>query len=158
MDLARTEEFLSSFQGLARGVETLFDGGLIDVDENSDFGQAVEQMRTGHLAAVNRRTTVVVLGDGRNNGRPPDVAALEENRPPRPPRAVDDARAALGLAAGELRHSPLRAGVRRRRGRPHRRRPRHLRRASARGRLHPTANDVAAGFGSSRTMTMSATG
>ena len=65
-------------QGLARGVETLFAGDLIDVDENSDFGQAAEQMRTGHLGTVNRRTTVVILGDGRNNGRPPNAAALED--------------------------------------------------------------------------------
>ena len=35
-------------------------------------------MRTGHLDAVNRRTTVVVPGDGRNNGRPPNEAALKE--------------------------------------------------------------------------------
>jgi uncharacterized protein with von Willebrand factor type A (vWA) domain len=65
-------------QGLAGGVETLFAGDLIDVDENSDFGRAAEQMRTGHLGAITRRTTVVVLGDGRNNGRPPNVGALEE--------------------------------------------------------------------------------
>jgi len=65
-------------RGLAGGVEALFDGNLIDVDENSDFGQAAEQFRTGLLGAVNRRTTVVVLGDGRNNGRPPNEGALEE--------------------------------------------------------------------------------
>ena len=65
-------------QGLGGGVETLFRGDLIDVDENSDFGRAAEQMRGGFLDAVNRRTTVVVLGDGRNNGRPPNVPALEE--------------------------------------------------------------------------------
>jgi uncharacterized protein len=65
-------------QGLGGGVESLFRGGLIDVDENSDFGRAAEQMRTGYLDAVNRRTTVVVLGDGRNNGRPPNEDALEE--------------------------------------------------------------------------------
>ena len=76
-DLVEVTQLLEE-QGLTRGVETLFAGDLIDVDENSDFGQAAEQMRTGHLATINRRTTVVVLGDGRNNGRPPNVAALEE--------------------------------------------------------------------------------
>lgn len=76
-DLVEITQLLEE-QGLARGVETLFAGDLIDVDENSDFGQAAEQMRTGHLSAINRRTTVVVLGDGRNNGRPANVAALEE--------------------------------------------------------------------------------
>jgi uncharacterized protein with von Willebrand factor type A (vWA) domain len=76
-DLVEITQLLEE-QGLARGVETLFAGGLLDVDENSDFGRAAEQMRTGHLGAINRRTTVVVLGDGRNNGRPPNVGALEE--------------------------------------------------------------------------------
>ena len=76
-DLVEITQLLEE-QGLARGVETLFAGGLIDVDENSDFGQAAEQLRTGHLSAINRRTTVVVLGDGRNNGRPANVAALAE--------------------------------------------------------------------------------
>jgi len=65
-------------RGLAGGVESLFAGDLIDVDENSDFGRAAEEVRTGFLGAINRRTTVVVLGDGRNNGRPPNEAALEE--------------------------------------------------------------------------------
>jgi len=65
-------------RGLSGGVETLFAGDLIDVDENSDFGRAAEELRTGFLGAINRRTTVVVLGDGRNNGRPPNEAALEE--------------------------------------------------------------------------------
>jgi uncharacterized protein len=76
-DLVEITQLLEE-QGLSRGVETLFAGDLIDVDENSDFGQAAEQMRAGHLAAISRRTSVVVLGDGRNNGRPPNVAAVEE--------------------------------------------------------------------------------
>ena len=76
-DLVEITQLLEE-QGLAGGVQTLFGGDLIDVDENSDFGQAAEQMRTAHLGAITRRTTVVVLGDGRNNGRPPNVPALEE--------------------------------------------------------------------------------
>ena len=63
---------------LAQAVEAIFEGRLIDVDENSDFGQAIEQFRGVHLGAVNRKTTVVVLGDGRNNGRAPNERALEE--------------------------------------------------------------------------------
>lgn len=63
---------------LARASEAIFGGRLIDVDENSDFGRAAEEFRTGFLTALNRRTTVVILGDGRNNGRPPNAAALED--------------------------------------------------------------------------------
>ena len=65
-------------QPLNRAVETLFAGQILDVDTKSDFGRAAEQFRNDYLAAANRRTTVVILGDGRNNGRPPNVAALEE--------------------------------------------------------------------------------
>ncbi|GAC1390634.1 MAG: VWA domain-containing protein [Ktedonobacteraceae bacterium] len=65
-------------QSLNRAVETIFSGQLLDVDTSSDFGRAAEQFRNDFLAVANRRTTVVILGDGRNNGRPPNVAALEE--------------------------------------------------------------------------------
>ncbi len=62
----------------AEAVETLFSSDLLDVDEPSDFGRALERFTTEHLDAVTRRTTVVVLGDGRNNGRSPNAAAFAE--------------------------------------------------------------------------------
>ena len=65
-------------QALNRAVEIIFGGQLLDVDTNSDFGRAAEQFRNNFLSAANRRTTVMILGDGRNNGRPSNVAALEE--------------------------------------------------------------------------------
>jgi len=65
-------------QPLGGAVASIFGGGLIDVDANSDFGRAAEAFRLEYLQAVTRRTTVVVLGDGRNNGRPANAAALEE--------------------------------------------------------------------------------
>jgi len=63
---------------LHRAVESVFGGKLLDVDTNSDFGRAAGQFRDTFLNAVNRRTTVVILGDGRNNGKPPNVEALQE--------------------------------------------------------------------------------
>ena len=65
-------------QTLHRAVETIFSGQLLDVDTSSDFGHAAEEFRNNFLPAANRRTTVVILGDGRNNGRPPNAAALAE--------------------------------------------------------------------------------
>jgi uncharacterized protein with von Willebrand factor type A (vWA) domain len=65
-------------QTLSQAIETIFAGRVLDVDTNSDFGRAIEQFRNNFLSAANRRTTVVILGDGRNNGRPPNVEALEE--------------------------------------------------------------------------------
>jgi uncharacterized protein with von Willebrand factor type A (vWA) domain len=64
--------------GLPGAVERIFSGQLIDVDENSDFGRAAAQFRIAFAGAVNRRTTVVILGDGRNNGRPTGEDALHE--------------------------------------------------------------------------------
>jgi uncharacterized protein len=65
-------------QDLRGAVDRVFSGNLIDVDENSDFGRAAAQFTAGFGGAVNHRTTVVILGDGRNNGRPPGERALEE--------------------------------------------------------------------------------
>jgi uncharacterized protein with von Willebrand factor type A (vWA) domain len=63
---------------MRRAVETIFGGGLIDADVNSDFGKAAEQFRNEYLPTINHRTTVVILGDGRNNGKDPNTRALEE--------------------------------------------------------------------------------
>ena len=35
-------------------------------------------MKDRYLPTINHRTTLVVLGDGRNNGKNPNVAAFEE--------------------------------------------------------------------------------
>ena len=61
-----------------RAVEEVFSGRIIDADVNSDFGKAAEQFKNEHLPTINHRTTVVILGDGRNNGKSPNVEALEE--------------------------------------------------------------------------------
>src|SRR5215207_1574700 len=61
-----------------RAVDEIFSGRIIDADVNSDFGKAAEQFRNEHLSTINHRTTVVILGDGRNNGKPPNPEALEE--------------------------------------------------------------------------------
>jgi hypothetical protein len=63
---------------LGGSVDRIFSGGLIDVDENSDFGRAAAQFGAAFAGAVNHRTTVVILGDARNNGRRPNEPALEE--------------------------------------------------------------------------------
>jgi uncharacterized protein with von Willebrand factor type A (vWA) domain len=65
-------------QALGDAVDRIFSGALIDTDENSDFGRAAGQFAAGFAGAANHRTTVVILGDGRNNGRAPGEAALEE--------------------------------------------------------------------------------
>lgn len=53
-------------------------GGLIDVDADSDYGAAFSSFLEQHGSALNRRTTLVVLGDGRGNGKDPRLPAFEE--------------------------------------------------------------------------------
>lgn len=78
--VAETAEVTHLFEdhGIDRTVEEIFSGRVIDADVNSDFGAAAEQFVAEYLPTVNHRTTVVILGDGRNNGQPPNVEALEE--------------------------------------------------------------------------------
>jgi uncharacterized protein with von Willebrand factor type A (vWA) domain len=40
---------------------------VVDVRENSSYGRAFRAFEKGHIDAVDRRTTVVILGDGRTN-------------------------------------------------------------------------------------------
>jgi uncharacterized protein with von Willebrand factor type A (vWA) domain len=53
-------------------------GGLLDVDADSDYGTAFEQFLEQYGSAVTRRTTLLVLGDGRGNGNDPRVPVFEE--------------------------------------------------------------------------------
>ena len=58
----------------------IFGGEVLDVDANSNYGHALATFHKEHLSAVNRRTTVLVLGDGRGNANPPHVWALDDIR------------------------------------------------------------------------------
>ena len=53
-----------------------FDG--VDVAANSDYGTVFGDFLAEHSSALTRRTTLLVLGDGRNNARDPNLAAFEE--------------------------------------------------------------------------------
>ena len=53
-------------------------GGLVDVDGDSDYGSAFASFLENHGSAVTRRTTLVVLGDGRGNGNDPRIPVFEE--------------------------------------------------------------------------------
>jgi uncharacterized protein with von Willebrand factor type A (vWA) domain len=56
----------------------VFGGDVIDVDANSDYGSVLGKFLEEYGSAVNRRSTVLVLGDGRNNGNDPNLPAFEE--------------------------------------------------------------------------------
>jgi len=53
-------------------------GGVLDVDADSDYGTAFGTFLEDHGGAINRHTTVIVLGDGRGNGNDPNFGAIAE--------------------------------------------------------------------------------
>jgi len=67
---------------LERALGLVFDGlpagGLLDVDSNSDYGRTFDLLLSEYGAALHRRTTLLVLGDGRGNGNDPRIEAFEE--------------------------------------------------------------------------------
>jgi uncharacterized protein len=52
--------------------------GVISVAANSNYGRALAQFARVHLGSVTRRTTVLIIGDGRNNFHAPNTWALED--------------------------------------------------------------------------------
>jgi uncharacterized protein with von Willebrand factor type A (vWA) domain len=53
-------------------------GGVLDVDADSDYGSSFAQFLEQFGSSLNRRTTVLVLGDGRGNGNDPRLDVFEE--------------------------------------------------------------------------------
>jgi hypothetical protein len=56
----------------------IFGGDMLDVDANSNYGETFGTFLEDHASAVNRRSTVIVLGDGRGNGNDPNIEAFAE--------------------------------------------------------------------------------
>ncbi|MDF2823793.1 MAG: hypothetical protein K0R68_1201 [Mycobacterium sp.] len=76
-DVAETTELFRDHPS-EKALGLIFGGDLIDVDANSDYGSVFGEFLAEHASAVSRRTTVLVLGDGRNNANHPNLAAFEE--------------------------------------------------------------------------------
>lgn len=67
---------------LERALGLVFDGlpagGLIDVDASSDYGATFTRLLAEHSAALDHRTTLILLGDGRGNGSEAELGTFEE--------------------------------------------------------------------------------
>ena len=61
-----------------RALDLIFAGDVLDVDADSDYGAAFGRFREEYPDIVTRRTTVVILGDGRGNGHDANTEAFEE--------------------------------------------------------------------------------
>lgn len=65
-------------EALSLVMSGLPEGGLLDVDADSDYGSMFEEFLEQYGSALNRRTTVIVLGDGRGNGTDPRLSTFAE--------------------------------------------------------------------------------
>ena len=61
-----------------QALDAALHGNLINVYAHSDFGRAFKSFHRDYLAAVNKRTTVIVLGDARNNYNLPHEWVLKD--------------------------------------------------------------------------------
>jgi uncharacterized protein with von Willebrand factor type A (vWA) domain len=59
-------------------IDLAVSGKTISVSSNSNYGHALATFARNWLGSVTRRTTVLVIGDGRNNYNPANVWALED--------------------------------------------------------------------------------
>ena len=74
-DLAETTDLFQRHE-LHRAVDSVYAGAVVNVYANSNFGRAFTQFIDRHLEAITGRTTVLIIGDGRNNYHPPESWAL----------------------------------------------------------------------------------
>src|SRR5512137_1832362 len=64
----------------AQAAELAVASRVVPLLGNSDYGRALKLFHRHHLASVTRRTTVIVIGDGRTNYAPPQAWVLDEVR------------------------------------------------------------------------------
>jgi len=63
---------------VSEAIELAVAGKAISLHANSNYGHALASFARDHLGAVSRKTTFIVIGDGRNNFNPPHVWALQD--------------------------------------------------------------------------------
>ncbi|HEY2920259.1 MAG TPA: VWA domain-containing protein [Candidatus Binatia bacterium] len=78
--VAEIDEVTELFEenDIQNAVEAALKGDVIDVFSHSNFGRAFEQFYKNFFAAVNSKTTVLIIGDGRNNYNRPNDWVLRE--------------------------------------------------------------------------------
>jgi uncharacterized protein with von Willebrand factor type A (vWA) domain len=80
--VAETGEITRLFEEneIHEAIEVALRGNIINVFAHSDFGRAFKIFHRDYLTAVNKRTTVIVLGDARNNYNLPNEWTLRDIR------------------------------------------------------------------------------
>lgn len=65
---------------VASALTRVFAGEAVSLSDNSNYGRVFRTFHEDHLGVLDRRTTVVVIGDGRNNYQADEAALLEDLR------------------------------------------------------------------------------
>jgi uncharacterized protein with von Willebrand factor type A (vWA) domain len=79
-DLAEVTSRLRAERDPARAAHLAVAAQAVNLVANSNYGRVLRSFHRDHAGAVGRRTTVLVLGDGRTNYAPPEAWVLEELR------------------------------------------------------------------------------
>jgi uncharacterized protein with von Willebrand factor type A (vWA) domain len=74
-DLAECTNLFQQHQ-IQRAVDLAYSGGVVNVYANSNFGRSFKMFEARYLDAVTPKTTVIIIGDARNNYNPPEAWAL----------------------------------------------------------------------------------
>jgi uncharacterized protein len=79
-DLAEVTRSLKDEKDPSRAADLAVAARAVSLAANSNYGRALRAFHRDHLASVTRRTTVIVIGDGRNNYHPAEAWVLDELR------------------------------------------------------------------------------
>jgi uncharacterized protein len=79
-DVGEVTEAFREEQDVARAADLATAGRHVSLSGNSNYGRALRLFHERHRGAVTRRTTVLVIGDGRNNYNPPHAWVLDDLR------------------------------------------------------------------------------
>jgi uncharacterized protein len=79
-DLAEVTAALGQERDPGRALDRAVAARAVPLSSNSDYGRALRTFHRRFLASVTRRTTVLVIGDGRTNYHPPEAWVLDDVR------------------------------------------------------------------------------
>ncbi|WP_243338545.1 VWA domain-containing protein [Anaeromyxobacter soli] len=79
-DLAEVTERLRAERDPTRAAQLAVAARAVSLSANSNYGRALKAFHDDFRGAVTRRTTVIVIGDGRNNYNAPEAWVLDELR------------------------------------------------------------------------------
>ena len=78
-EVAEVTRFFEN-HGVDRAIEKVLTEAGINYGASTDYGLTLRRFRRQHMDAVNKKTTVIVIGDGRSNYANPEDRILEEIR------------------------------------------------------------------------------